>query len=117
MPGGSFEGFLKNFVEAAMKEVNHWNVSCEALIMVSLLRANGMHLAYSGDESGLFDRDVLAFPEFKVLSEAGDYMSQMLPMLDVIWQSAEFEKSPNFNAQGEWTPPRRGLPYLAIWIE
>lgn len=110
LPGGLFEGYLKNFVEAAMKEVNHWNVSCEVLVMVSLLRANGMRLAYSGtfsgDESGLFDRDVLVFPEFEVLSEAGDYMSQMCPMMDVIWQSAGFEKSPNFNTHGEWAPPR-----------
>ena len=110
MPSGSFEGFLKNFVEAAMRELKHWNVSSEALVMVSLLRAHGMRLAYSGEfsggGSGVFDRDVLAFPEFEVLSVAGDYMSQMRAMIDVIWQSAGFEKSPNFDAQGNWTPPR-----------
>jgi len=41
-----------------------------------------------------------------LVDAAGDYMSQMRPMIDVIWQSAGFEKSPNFDAQGNWTPPR-----------
>ena len=79
--------------------------------MLSLLRADGMRLAYfsefSGDESREFDRDVLAFPEIEVVPENGDPMQQMRPMLNMVWQAAGFEWSPNFNGKGEWVPPRQ----------
>jgi hypothetical protein len=111
LPSASFEGYLKNFVTASIREVSHWGASGEVLVMLSLLRADGMRLAYfsefSGDESREFDRDVLAFPEIEVVPENGDPMQQMRPMLNMVWQAAGFEWSPNFNGKGEWVPPRQ----------
>ena len=75
------------------------------------MQSSGMRqLAYSrefsGDESGIFDRDVLAFPEIEITPENGEIMQQMRPLLNVIWQAAGFDGSPNFNEMGDWLPPR-----------
>jgi hypothetical protein len=108
MNSGSFEGFLKNFIEASREEISHWGVSGEILIMLSILGADGLRLVYSGDftgiEGGQFDRDVLAFPEIEITPDGGHFMRQMKPLIDMVWQAAGFEGSPNFNASGEWAP-------------
>lgn len=110
LPSGLFEGYLRNFVSAVQEEISHWSAAGEMLVMVSLLRADGMRLAYSrefsGDESGIFDRDVLAFPEIEITPENGEIMQQMRPLLNVVWQAAGFDGSPNFNEVGDWLPPR-----------
>ena len=106
-----FEGYLKNFVQKSIEEISHWGATGQVLIMLSLLRAKGMRLAYfsefSGEERLEFDRDVLAFPEIEVIPENGDLMRQMRPLLDVVWQAAGAVGSPNFNQTGDWVPPRQ----------
>lgn len=109
LPSGSFEGYLKNFVAQSIDEISYWGATGPVLVMLSLLRAKGMRLAYSRDFSGdeylEFDREVLAFPEIEVISENGNLMRQMRPLLDVVWQAAGAVGSPNFNPTGDWVPP------------
>ena len=109
LPSGSFEGYLKNFVEKSIAEISHWGTTGEVLVMLSLLQSKGMRLAYSkeflGDEHFEFDREVLAFPEIVVVPENGDLMKQMKPLLDMVWQAAGSLGSPNFNDAGDWIPP------------
>ena len=111
LPGGSFEGHLRNFVLSLRDEINHWGAGSEILVMLSLLRADGMRLAYSrdfsGDESGIFDRDILAFPDIEMDSERSDLMQQLRPLFNMVWQAAGFNGSPNFNNSGDWVPPRQ----------
>lgn len=110
LPSGSFEGYLKNFVSKSIEEISHWGASGEILVMLSLLRAKGMSLAYAGEFSSaerlVFDRDILAFSEIEVVPENGDIMKQMRPLIDMTWQAAGSLGSPNFNASGDWVPPR-----------
>jgi hypothetical protein len=109
LPSGSFEGYLKTFVVKSIEEISYWGSTGPILVMLSLLRANGMRLAhsrdFSGDEHLEFDREVLAFPEIQVIPENGDLMRQMRPLLDVVWQAAGGIGSPNFNQTGDWVPP------------
>lgn len=111
LPSSSFEGYLKNFVTKSIAEISHWGASSEVLVMLSLVRAKGMRLAYSrefaGDERLEFDRDILAFPEVEVIPENGDPMRQIRPLLDMVWQAAGLAGSPNFNEVGDWVPPRQ----------
>lgn len=58
-----------------------------------------------------FDRNVILLPDVEIedVSAIHDYVGTLQrilrPVVDTVWQSAGFLRSPNFTAAGEWRPP------------
>ena len=78
--------------------------------MFSILGAAAVTLAiqreYGGHEAGKFDRKVLALPDVELAGEAAE-REELKPLFDLVWQSAGFHGSPNFDDHGRWVEPRR----------
>jgi hypothetical protein len=92
-------------------EFMHLGIGTEMTCMVSILGATHVQLGLDRftynleDYQGFFDRDTLVLPD--VLLPADLSPEQALrPVFDLVWQSAGLVRSANYNAAGEWAPPR-----------
>ncbi len=108
LPGGTFESQIAQFLAAAWGEMDLWGAtSREVLVMVSILGADkvrlGIHLAYHQPEIGYFDRRVVVIPDVELPGNEAPF-EQLRPLFDVVWQSAGFDRSPNYDAAGKWAP-------------
>jgi hypothetical protein len=111
LPSLRYEQELNTFLQAVRVEFVHLGVSTELAVMLSILRANEVQLGVRHDldfiepHQGFFDRKTLVLPD--VLTQ-GDMPAElaMKPVFDLVWQSAGFRGSRNYNAEGQWTPQR-----------
>jgi hypothetical protein len=86
------------------------------LVMVSLVGVSGLRLATPGHlhhyvlhDRGPIDRDILALPEVQLdlIPETPDLQAAariLRQPIDVLWQSAGFDRSPSYNNEGAWAP-------------
>jgi len=110
LPGGAYEDYIAQFVTAARSEMAHWGITGQVVSMFSIIGADDVTLAiqreYGGHEAGKFDRKVLALPDVELAGEASE-REELKPLFDLVWQSAGFHGSPNFDDHGRWVGPRR----------
>ncbi|AJC15927.1 hypothetical protein PSP20601_00234 [Pandoraea sputorum] len=79
--------------------------------MMSLLEADQVELGFNrfnfsvDATQGYFDRATVVLPDVLVLAEVDPFIG-LRPMFDLVWQAAGMAGSVNFNAEGQWQPPR-----------
>jgi hypothetical protein len=77
--------------------------------MFSLLQADQVKLGVAVDfdfddaHQTLFDRKYLFLPDILVPADVATAKG-LKPVFDLVWQSAGFPSSRNYNATGEWAP-------------
>lgn len=82
------------------------------VLMLSLLGVKGYCLAFDdgfwGWRNKKFDRDDLLIPE--VMIESAEFAPSFVlkPSLDIVWNAAGYERSFNYDAQGNWKFKGRG---------
>lgn len=107
LPGGVYEDYVAQFVTAARKELTHWGLDGQAVVMLSVLNAKavtlGIQRPYAQPETGNFDRDVLVVPDVE-LPDKSDVRVELRPLFDLVWQSAGFSGSPHYDSDGNWIP-------------
>jgi len=83
------------------------------VIFLTLVGVRGYVMALSPehrillDEPYPIDRDNFYVPGQIVSRRGGQVDPVLKPMLDAVWNAAGFARSPNFNNEGVWSPPRR----------
>lgn len=109
LPSLKYEEMLISLLRGFRVELKHLGVNTECAVMLSLLQADRVKLgvsdtyAFLEEHQTLFDRKVLALPD--VLARADDSPEVALkPVFDLMWQSAGFERSQNYDAEGQWAP-------------
>lgn len=111
LPTLRYEQQLNAFLGEVRVELENLGIATELSVMLSILRANevqfGTHrdLDFLDDHQGFFDRETIVLPD--VLTK-GDMPVElaMKPVFDLVWQSAGFNGSRNYNTAGEWAPLR-----------
>lgn len=80
-------------------------------LMVSLLRAKNIRMGVGssfefdyGISDRPIDRDSLIMPEIFIDDLNIDTAKLLKPVFDSIWQACGYERSYNFNSEGEWEP-------------
>jgi hypothetical protein len=111
LPSSKYEVDLIKLIERFRTELKDLGVGQEMTCMLSLTEATSVMLAVDRnrfdveDHQGIFDRKTLVLPD--VLLPAELPANQALrPLFDLVWQSAGFEGSFNYNAAGQWEPQR-----------
>lgn len=106
-----YEEHLIKLTELFRSELEYLGVGQEMTCMLSLTDATNAQLGVDRkrfdveEYQGVFDRKTLVLPD--VLLPAGVPANQALrPLFDLVWQSAGFERSFNYNPAGEWEPQR-----------
>lgn len=84
------------------------NIMLPIIIFLTMLQVKGYSMAVSKTfmytESHKIDRDILLLPEI-ILENYESEASQILkPIFDSVWNACGFQRSFNYNEQGEWAP-------------
>lgn len=107
-----FEGELIELVKALRAEYLALGIGTEMTCMFSLLRADRVELTFRSQEiyfephQGRFDRKTLIVPDVVLPADASETHS-LRPVFDLVWQSAGFARSVNYDYAGDWTPSPR----------
>jgi hypothetical protein len=110
LPSIAYENYVIRFVTSIRAELKSLGYSTAVAVMLSILKAGEVEFV-PNDGGGFpvsgpgFDRDTLALPDV-FIAEDTPTVKGLRPVFDLVWQSAGFQRSLNFNAAGEWTPPR-----------
>jgi Putative DNA-binding domain len=79
------------------------------VLSVALLRFDGVKFVRGhglGMNTRTIDRETVILPDL-LIEDATPLEAHIRPVLDLIWQSAGFDSSPNFDTTGRWSPPSR----------
>jgi hypothetical protein len=109
IPSTSFEERLIGTVREDLRTVQAWGIGGPFLFMVTLLGVAGYRIGVSQwlelrDYGAPIDRDMVIVPELWVEeSPAEDALPRLLrETIDVVWQSAGWDRSPHFGPDGSW---------------
>ena len=111
LPSTPFEGQLIRFLQEVRTEMSHLGISSELTIMLSILRADEIQFGVRRDldvlesHQGLFDRRTLVLSDV-LMDSYTPAEPAMKPVFDLVWQSAGFTGSRNYDAEGRWGPPQ-----------
>ncbi|WP_072633180.1 AlbA family DNA-binding domain-containing protein [Pandoraea sputorum] len=109
--GAGFEQHAAEFLRQIRPELEYAGFHPECSVMMSLLEADQVELGFNrfnfsvDATQGYFDRATVVLPDVLVLAEVDPFIG-LRPMFDLVWQAAGMAGSVNFNAEGQWQPPR-----------
>ncbi|WP_104657796.1 AlbA family DNA-binding domain-containing protein [Ralstonia insidiosa] len=110
LPAIAYEDYLIKFVDRIRSELKRLGYSAATAVMLSILKAREVEFIPS-DGSGFpisgpgFDRDTLVLPDVFIENETPT-VDGLRAVFDLVWQSAGFQRSLNFDETGKWAPPR-----------
>jgi hypothetical protein len=108
---GAFGPDLFGFIRRVQRLWRALEVEPPASILVSLLGVKGARLfvnpELTGRHTGLFDRDRLLLPDLMLVDFEGDASAQIKPLMDTLWQAADFARCMDYNEAGVWIGDRR----------
>lgn len=99
-----YEQYVIRFVEAMIDLYRIWEIPPPFVVLLNLLEAKGHSIYYERGVPGYFnsiDRNMVNLPEVIFNDYSLDIGDAMKPAYDAMWNAAGWEKSPNYNAQGE----------------
>jgi hypothetical protein len=113
--GGSYIpsiGYEKELIEVTAKYLKlHQLLEIEPPIfaMISFLNVKGARLGVDEfrihqPDHPFIDRDHLILPEVRIDDYGADIAQVLRPVFDAVWNAAGWQRSWNYNEQGEWKP-------------
>jgi len=106
IPSLAYEEQTIRLVDHFRAELDHLGVGKELTCMLTLTNAKQLRLGvdrmmFAQANEGLFDRDVVAIPDVLLPSDTDPRLS-LKPAFDMLWQSAGYRWSLNYNDDGTW---------------
>ena len=111
LPSVGFEEQIFARVKHAKALMQSLLVECPVAIMVSFTGIKGWKMGvlpgkYATTPTDIFDRDPLLTPEILIESFDAPPVSEMRPIVDVIWNAAGWPGSPHYDELGDWDKNR-----------
>lgn len=104
--GGALENKIVSYVRKILEIYPDLGVEPPVAIFCTLLGVGGAAIAVPqnmfGPSPNQIDRSELFLPDVVLEDFAQDIPSALRPMFDAFWQSAGWDRSPLFNADGTW---------------
>ena len=103
----SYEEEIIKILSFLRGEYEHLGIGTEMTVMLSILGASRVQLGVDrfrfdiDDGQGGFDREMLVLPDILLPSDV-PASTALRPLFDVVWQSAGFLRSFNYNEAGDW---------------
>lgn len=103
----SYEEDIISLLRYLRGECEHFGFGTEMTAMLSILGANRVRFGlnpgrfFLNDGQGHFDRATLILPDVLLPSDVSEETA-LKPMFDLVWQSAGFLRSFNYNEAGDW---------------
>lgn len=102
IPITTFEQKLISALPNMLEALRFLGAEPPVFLMMTLLGVKG-HRIHGGVP---IDRDMLALPETVIESLDADPGSILKPLIDAVWNASGHERSPNFDIEGRYFPPR-----------
>lgn len=107
LPSTGYEGMLIKALNQYMGILKDLKINPPVVVFLTLLGVNGYRITssdlfFDSDENNLINKDVLNLPETLVENYDTSSTSILRPMFDLVWNACGFEKSLNFDENGEW---------------
>ena len=107
IPSVAFEEVLIRSVKEFLNLHKRLGVDSPIFIMLTLVGVSGYLMSSGGDgftryDSQPIDREVLQVPEIVVENYEADPTRILQPIFDVVWNSAGFPRSMNYDQSGNW---------------
>jgi len=112
VPGVAYEQKILGAISRYLTILPNLGVTPPVIILLSLLGVRGYLLA--GEDYGMgfrgeqLDRDELVLPGVTLDDLNADPTPRLRPMFDALWNAFGYEKSANFDEQGNWIGDKRG---------
>lgn len=111
LPSRGYEEQVIKLLTELRAELAHLGVNGQLTCLLSLLRVKGLKLGVDrlrvdpSEDDGFFDRDTIALPDIVLACELAP-AEALKPVFDLVWQSAGFARSYNYNEAGQWARGR-----------
>lgn len=108
LPSTLIERELLQGVSHYVSALAKLGVNSPIFLMLSMVEVKGRYLPsrnffFVSDVQSI-DRDVLALPEIMIDDFSADIPQALRPAIDIMWQASGYAGSPNFDADGNWSP-------------
>ena len=108
IPSIGYEERLINALQGYLELQRQLELRPPILVMLSLLGVKGYMMTGDSDRQRVpIDRDVLPIPEVFVEDLTAQASDILRPAFDAVWQSAGWERSFNYDENGNWSSNRR----------
>lgn len=108
MPSVAYEKHLIEAVQGYLGAMKKLEVQCPIVVVVSIVDAVGVgmdpEIVTRWDEGAPIDRDMLLLPDVLVEGYEPDVSRLLRPIFDAVWNATGFERSPNYDHDGNWRP-------------
>ena len=97
----------KNIIEALQKYIEvykKFNIEPPIFLFLTLIDVKGFIIKRWLRDDFPIDRDIIQIPEIIIEVFNFDVPALLKPIFDSIWNACGFEKSLNYNMDGEWNP-------------
>ena len=110
LPSLSYEEDMIELLKKMRNEYKALGYSSELTCMLSIHRADEVRLAVRNRRPiernlGRFDRQTLVLPDV-LIQEGVSSKRALRPLFDIVWQSAGYLRSHNYDEDGNWTPQK-----------
>lgn len=109
IPSVAYEEKLINSLNIYLSILKELNVEPPIFVFLKLFGVKGYSMGinparYLVHNNNVIDRDILSLPEIIVDKYEDDITKLLKPAFDSIWNACGFQRSYNYNEQGEWAP-------------
>jgi hypothetical protein len=105
LAGAYHEGQVISFLERILAVYQNLEVPPPFAVFLTLVGVKGCKM-YSASPSSMFasaiDRNIISLPEVILHGYETDIGKAMKPAYDAMWNSAGWERCPNYDAEGNW---------------
>jgi hypothetical protein len=108
MPSVGYERYLIEAVRDYVASLQKLEVQCPIIIVVTILEARGVgmdpNIVARWNDGAPIDRNTLLLPDVVVEDYGCDVPNVLQPIFDAVWNACGFERSPNYDQDGNWKP-------------
>ena len=110
MPSVAYEKYLIEVVRSYVGAMGKLEIPSPIIVVVSIMDVVGVRMdpdtAVFWDESFPIDRNMLLLPDVLIEDYACDVPRVLRPIFDAVWNATGFERSMNYDEEGNWRPWR-----------
>ncbi len=109
IPSVSYEQYILGYLPRCMQLLRAIGVNAPFVFALTLIGTKGLYMGVNtifGDTGYPIDAETLVLPEVVVESFDTPPNQILKPLLDQVWNACGFPASGNFDANGNWSPPR-----------
>jgi hypothetical protein len=109
IPSVSYERYILEYLPRCLRLLETIGANVPIAVALTLIRTKGLYMGVNtifGDVGYPIAAETIVLPEVIVDDFAAPANQVLKPLFDIVWNACGFPESGNFDADGNWRPPR-----------